>query len=348
MSAHAGLISDMLAPRIDRRQLALWSAAAVLVLVAHAGSAWLIHHWRPAPEPAGEAPPAVMIDLAPMAVAPEAVPMDMPQMVESAALTPVAEPVETAEPVTDTQPVAEPLDEAEPVEAAEQAEALPPLEPDTAQPVETEIMEAAEAAEIVPEETVTQAEEVIPDLVEAPLPEVALAVPEPRPIQEEPEPVATQVERKKPAEKKPVERKQVEAPAEKKPVKKAAAKPAPKESAAAQRSAQAAPKAAAPAAKRGAFGASVSPARWQSRVNAHLNRHKRFPKGSREQGTVGVRFSIDPSGQVLSASIARSSGSPELDSAAIDMVRRASPVPAPPPEIARARMNLTVPVRFSR
>ena len=55
----------------------------------------------------------------------------------------------------------------------------------------------------------------------------------------------------------------------------------------------------------------------------------------------------DASGSVTSARVARSSGSAELDKAALDMVRRASPVPAPPPEIARSRMNISVPVQFS-
>lgn len=95
-------------------------------------------------------------------------------------------------------------------------------------------------------------------------------------------------------------------------------------------------------------GANVSPARWQSRVNAHLNRYKRFPSGARSQGTVGVRFTIDPSGRVLAASVSRTSGDAALDQAAVDLVRRASPVPAPPPAIAKSRMTLSVPIRYSR
>lgn len=89
-----------------------------------------------------------------------------------------------------------------------------------------------------------------------------------------------------------------------------------------------------------------SSARWQSRLLAHLERYKRYPGSARSRGATGtatVRFSIDGSGRLLSARIARSSGSSALDGAALSMVRRASPMPAPP---TRARATLTVPVRF--
>jgi len=67
---------------------------------------------------------------------------------------------------------------------------------------------------------------------------------------------------------------------------------------------------------------------------AHLERRKRYLSGARsrgEQGTAYVRFRIDDGGNVLSASLARSSGFPALDNEVVEMVRRASPVPAPPP-----------------
>ena len=90
----------------------------------------------------------------------------------------------------------------------------------------------------------------------------------------------------------------------------------------------------------------VSPARWQSRLMAHLERRKRYPSGARsrrEQGTAYVRFTIDERGNVLSASLARSSGSAELDAEVLSLVRRASPVPAPPPGVNR---TITAPVQF--
>jgi protein TonB len=85
-------------------------------------------------------------------------------------------------------------------------------------------------------------------------------------------------------------------------------------------------------------------------VLAWLNRHKRYPSGAksrREEGSVQVSFTIDASGRVTGSRVVRSSGSPDLDRAALDMVQRASPVPAPPKEIARSRMSLNVPVMFN-
>ncbi|NDW07587.1 energy transducer TonB family protein [Jiella pacifica] len=92
---------------------------------------------------------------------------------------------------------------------------------------------------------------------------------------------------------------------------------------------------------------SVTPARWQSRLMAHLERRKRYPAGARsrrQEGTAYVRFRIDDAGNVLSVSLARSSGFPILDDAVLSLVRRASPVPAPPPGVDR---TITAPVRFS-
>jgi periplasmic protein TonB len=95
------------------------------------------------------------------------------------------------------------------------------------------------------------------------------------------------------------------------------------------------------------FGSSMSPATWQSRLISHLERRKRYPAGARARGETGiayVRFRIDDAGNVLSASLARSSGFPDLDAEVVDLARRASPVPAPPPGVDR---TITAPVRFS-
>lgn len=101
---------------------------------------------------------------------------------------------------------------------------------------------------------------------------------------------------------------------------------------------------AAPQTSQGSTG--VSPARWQSRLIAHLERRKRYPSGARsrrEEGTAHVRFSIDRSGNVLSVQLVRSSGFAELDQEVLAMVRRASPVPAPP---EGANLEVVAPVLF--
>jgi protein TonB len=102
------------------------------------------------------------------------------------------------------------------------------------------------------------------------------------------------------------------------------------------------------AAAQSASGASSqAPATWRSALMAHLERRKRYPPGAQsrgERGIVYVRFTIDASGNVQSVSLSRSSGHPELDQEVLALVRRASPVPAPPPGTAR---EIVAPVRFS-
>lgn len=299
---------ELLAPRVGAGEIALWGGAAALVVALHLGAAWFFQPKPLAEMPAEEAMSAVMIDLAPVAVAPDAVPTETAELLDST-------PVETAEIPPETL----------------EAEPLPPEELPPPETVEIEPVESAELAETTPQEVepleeVSEVEEIVPDLVEAPLPEVAMAMPAPRPEIVEPKP--------EPKPKPKPERKKVER------------RPPPKPAPAAKASAEDAPVRAAPRPTEGSASQGESPARWQSRVVAHINRNKRYPAGESAQGTAAVRFTIDASGRVTSASLSRSSGSSVLDSAAVDIVRRASPVPAPPP--AEGRRALTVPINFSR
>lgn len=86
---------------------------------------------------------------------------------------------------------------------------------------------------------------------------------------------------------------------------------------------------------------------WRARLAAHLERHRRYPASARASGVEGVvhlSFTIDASGRVVAHGVARSSGSPALDQAAIEMIRRASPLPPPPG--AGANVSITAPVNF--
>jgi TonB family protein len=55
---------------------------------------------------------------------------------------------------------------------------------------------------------------------------------------------------------------------------------------------------------------------------------------------------LDRSGRVISADIRKSSGDEAFDRAAIGMLERASPVPAPPPLIADEGLIFSLPVMF--
>ncbi|HET9069007.1 MAG TPA: TonB family protein [Amaricoccus sp.] len=271
--------------RLSGGQAALWTGAAALAFTVHAGAvAWALRQPPPLsidPEPA----PAMIIDLEPATVAPEAPvetlaadSMDAPEIEQSLPEIAVLEPPPTPPDV--------------------------PLEPT---PVET--------ADVLP------AIEPPPDL---PAP-VTRPAARPRDLE------FAKVEEPPPPEK--IERKK---------------KPEPDSRARTRAASPAAPAkvATAPAAASGAS-ASVSPARWQARLMAHLERRKKYPAGARkrrEEGNVLVRFAIDGNGNVLSSGLVRSSGHPELDEAVLALVRRASPVPAPPPG---APQQITAPVKFS-
>lgn len=96
-----------------------------------------------------------------------------------------------------------------------------------------------------------------------------------------------------------------------------------------------------------AVGDPAAERRWQQRLLAHLERHKRYPpsaRAARVEGTVHLAFTLDAGGRVVARSIARSSGAPDLDAAVLDMIARAEPLPAPP--YASGPTRLVVPVSF--
>jgi protein TonB len=65
------------------------------------------------------------------------------------------------------------------------------------------------------------------------------------------------------------------------------------------------------------------------------------------QGVVNLAFSIDRHGNVVSSRIVKSSGSAVLDAEALDLIKRAAPLPPPPAEIADSELSFVVPIRFA-
>ena len=85
------------------------------------------------------------------------------------------------------------------------------------------------------------------------------------------------------------------------------------------------------AAQGSAHGSGMSPSTYAGLVVAELNRRKFFPAAARAAGitgSVGVAFTIGPSGRVVSQSITRSSGNGALDGAAHAIL---SALHTPPP-----------------
>ncbi|MFK4825248.1 TonB family protein [Paenochrobactrum sp. BZR 588] len=277
---------------------ARWIGAGAIVLCAHAAGAYVVHSMQPEDVMDGSPPAAIMIEFEPEPEAPIA--EDEADVVQPDMVQELAEVEPEPEPEVEPEPEPEPVVEPEPE---------PEPEP----------------------------EEITPDIVEAPEPEVAVPLPAEKPV-----------ERPKPVEKK-----------QEKPVEKRVEKPKPKKTEKAPDNSRAAtPSVAAKdgakiAANRNGQSAGnpgISSDKWVSKLQAHLERQRRFLSrgmGSGAKGIVNISFVIDPSGQVLSARVSGSSGDPKLDQLALQTVQRASPVPAPPAAMAKSRMPITVPIRFT-
>jgi protein TonB len=257
--------------RGSRYETARWVAAAALVLAAHAGLIAGYSLVRPLHPQGAEDAPAVIIDLAPLTVAPT---------IQRQDLAPGPE--------------------------------LPPTEPEPVQPPTSEIAEPPKV------EPPPKAEVVAPPRVEPP-PAFAPLVTLPRPRPD-------------------VRPKEVETPHE----------TAPPQPTAPPKAEETAP---APAAARaGSTNADVVSPSWVRRLLAHLNRYKQYPGAARrrrEEGVVTLSFTVGRDGRVLARHVAKTSGSPALDSEALAMLERAEPLPEFPPTMSGPSRTFNVPIRFS-
>ncbi|MEO9299919.1 energy transducer TonB [Devosia alba] len=305
-------------------EVLLWASAALIVLSASIVLVTVTSNWRTAQALPGAPPPAIMIELAEIAVAPpvEDIAADegelsaQQQPVQAAAANPqAATPVEPLQPEPLPEQVSSPVNSVTPT----------PIEPlDAVAPVVPK-----QRLEPVVAETI---EELVPDLLEA---DAEVAVPIPVAL-----PASVTEQRKRFAEQLARRQRQREQQPQV-----ASAQRAPRSV-----EAQPSPRTAAPQQTETTRAApSISPQQWQSQIVAHLNRAKRYPndaRNRREEGAPHLQFTIDRAGQVVSARIVRSSGFRALDEAALEMISRASPVPPPPAEIGGRSIMLTVPVNF--
>ena len=91
------------------------------------------------------------------------------------------------------------------------------------------------------------------------------------------------------------------------------------------------------AAAKAARAASANAVAYRARVAQRIHSFQQYPEGARQRGVEGtstVAFTLNASGAVTTARLAKSGGDAELDGEAIAAVRRASPFPAPPAGVA--------------
>lgn len=313
-------------PRLGIREAGLWTSAAAIILAAHVAVAYAVQNLSFAEAPGGGSPPALEVEMAPLPTTPA-----VPEEVVDKVTPDQPDAAEETETPAEVKPATDPV----PAPVVEEAK------PVTDQPVEADKAEETEPAEqtIATLSEQQPLEEVVPDPVEAIAPEVAVRLPQPNPV-------GTEIKANKPVEaKKKAERKLVEKP--KRRSRKEKAEP-PKAVTTASIDARAGAKAAAPQSSDAAPRSSVGPSRWNASLQAWIRRHTRYPsaaKSRRAEGTPNVTFTVDASGRVVSARLARSSGDADLDRAALGALQGAS-VPAPPAELGQ-RVTRTAPFVFS-
>jgi periplasmic protein TonB len=83
---------------------------------------------------------------------------------------------------------------------------------------------------------------------------------------------------------------------------------------------------------------------YAARVRAKVARNK--PSGIGRRGTASVAFGVSPSGDLSYARLARSSGNPSLDAAALSAVERAAPFGAPPADATAGELRFAIPFYF--
>ncbi|RVO09368.1 energy transducer TonB, partial [Sinorhizobium meliloti] len=289
------------------KHMAKWAAAIGLSLLAHAGGAMLL-----APEEEKELAliaggSTVEVSLLGNAFEDTVQAGDPSEVVEPAEETP-----EELKP-TESEPTEEVVEAVEPV----------PTEPVSQEPSE---MTPTEADVILPAEEMPASQVEESDVIASIAP-VETVIPQERPDPEEVlKPEVEKVEPKKePAKKKKVVRKKAgEGGTQAKSQKKGKAD-----------GAETATAAAATGESRGASreigNAAVS--NYPGKVRRKLTRAIRYPAEARRQGLRGVAhvsFTVTSGGGVARVGITKSAGSPVLDQAALETVRRAAPFPAIP------------------
>lgn len=292
--------------------------AFLVALALHAGALMGVAFW---PSREDQGPPGeqeITIDLAPA--------MEQAEAVTAAAAAAPAEVLAEAKEAEPPEPVV--TEPTPPEEATEIIETQAPEAVESVSPVEA--LEAV-PADAVPAEAPAAAE---PDVV------AALSPPQ--------EAVVAKEFKAKPAPK------PVKPPAARKPPPKP--RPAPRETVAERRSAPSIPREGQASSSRENTGGAAAAAdpnafnRYAAQLAAALRGRLRYPEAARAQGLTGVttvRFTMQRSGQILSATVVRSAGHGVLDQAALAAAAPGSSLPEAPDAVPQQQLTFVVPLRFN-
>lgn len=332
-----------------------WATAALAAATLHGGAFGLF--WIPTDTDGAAAAAGYggfAVSLGPAGAAPG---LDAPTAEDVAELSEIA-PAASAE----TEP--EPIEPAPPpVESAEQVEPVEDLPSETveAAPAEPDpVQEMAEAAPDPLPEPPVEAEPVLPEDVSEPMPEALPEPPAPEPAQPPaaaeaaPEPLPEPP----PAKPSPPVQVAMAVPEVAEPVEEAAPlaapiQPAPTEATAGDQGTSG------QTAEQESGDGNVSPGggptglevSYGTTLSTWIQKHHRFSRRlERRQlyGTAIVSFTIDRDGNLLTYEIVKSSGHEAIDEAAIETLKRASPMPPVPEELTGAQYTpLPLPIEFN-
>jgi TonB family protein len=85
---------------------------------------------------------------------------------------------------------------------------------------------------------------------------------------------------------------------------------------------------------------------WQ--VGRKMSEHRTYSLSASEQGSVILRLTIARDGRLMDASVARSSGSNNLDAASVALARSASPYAPLPPELTGNQVTFILPLNYKK
>ena len=91
-------------------------------------------------------------------------------------------------------------------------------------------------------------------------------------------------------------------------------------------------------------------AKWGKKISAYLDLHKKFPDAGNKAKSAKVKIALvlNRVGKVLSVAVMESSGEALYDDAAISMVHRSDPVPAPPAGLTEDQFSFSLDVNFNK
>ncbi|AUC97662.1 MULTISPECIES: TonB family protein [Bradyrhizobium] len=90
-------------------------------------------------------------------------------------------------------------------------------------------------------------------------------------------------------------------------------------------------------------------ARWGKKISAYLDLHKKFPEnGKVKTAKVKIALVLNRVGKVLSVAVLESSGDAAFDDAAVSMVHRSDPVPAPPADLTEDQFSFSLDVNYNK